>query len=337
SVLERRQDIRTVEKPWKCGDCGKGFSHPSQLETHRRTHTGGGRPFAGSVCGKGFSDSSTLRTRQRGHTGERPFTCSECGKGLTESATLRKHGRVHTGEKPFICSACGKEFTQSSNLLTHQRFHTGGRPFICSECGKCSHLSWPLPDLKWRTAKAEGKFSQHRQKLAGAKLLCTGHCRNPDSIDTSSHLHSNVAAIYIVMSDPREQSKHFKVNKAKPDSSASAGANTKEVNGHLKTTQRSGNSSSIGEIEPSDWNKVQSLETRYGVSPKGGKPLETIKQSPQVQNVLLHRVTQQREATPESELSGGLQASKSQVNARYEIDAPSYQSIPAFESRRLRN
>ncbi|XP_059497811.1 uncharacterized protein LOC125448884 [Stegostoma tigrinum] len=124
-----------MEKPWKCMDCGKGFNYPSQLESHRRSHTGE-RPFTCSECGKGFSDSSSLQTHQRVHTGERPFICSECGKGFTDSSNLQRHRRIHTGERPFACSECGKGFSDSSSLLTHQRVHTGERPFICSECGK---------------------------------------------------------------------------------------------------------------------------------------------------------------------------------------------------------
>ncbi|XP_067870017.1 zinc finger protein 721-like [Heterodontus francisci] len=152
-----------MEKPWKCGDCGKGFSYPSEVETHRRSHTGE-RPFTCSVCGKGFARScdllthqlvhsdnkpfkcsdcekrfkrkKDLLTHQQVHTGERPFTCSMCGKGFSRLSTLLIHQHVHTGERPFTCSDCGKGFTKSSTLLTHQHVHTGEWPFTCSDCGK---------------------------------------------------------------------------------------------------------------------------------------------------------------------------------------------------------
>ncbi|XP_067869950.1 zinc finger protein 91-like [Heterodontus francisci] len=133
--MERHKDTRTTEKPWKCGDCRKGFSCPSELEIHRRCHNGE-RPFICCLCEKGFKQLSNLLQLQRVHTGERPFTCSECGKGFKQSSNLLAHQRVHTGERPFTCSECGKRFKQSSNLLAHQRVHTGERPFTCSECGK---------------------------------------------------------------------------------------------------------------------------------------------------------------------------------------------------------
>ncbi|XP_067869938.1 zinc finger protein 239-like [Heterodontus francisci] len=133
--LQGHKDNCTTEKPWKCGDCGKGFRYPSLLEVHQRSHTGE-RPFTCSVCGKGFNRFFNLLIHQRVHTGERPFTCSVCGKGCSQSSDLLKHQRVHTGERPFSCSVCGKRFITSSHLREHQRIHTGERRFSCSVCGK---------------------------------------------------------------------------------------------------------------------------------------------------------------------------------------------------------
>ncbi|XP_067870038.1 zinc finger protein 850-like [Heterodontus francisci] len=135
SNLERDKDTRTMEKPCKCGDCGKGFSYPSLLEIHRRSHTGE-RPFTCSVCGKGFTQLSSLQKHQLVHTDQRPFQCADCGKSFKSSNELLKHQRTHTGERPFTCSVCGKGFTQSSHLLTHQQFHTGDRLFTCPLCRK---------------------------------------------------------------------------------------------------------------------------------------------------------------------------------------------------------
>ncbi|XP_038643989.1 zinc finger protein 239-like [Scyliorhinus canicula] len=124
-----------MAKPWKCGECERGFICPSQLEIHRRRHTGE-KPFTCPDCGQAFTESSTLRRHLRVHTGERPFTCPDCGKRFADSSTLLKHERVHTGERPFLCSVCEKGFNQSSALRKHQRIHTGERPFTCSQCEK---------------------------------------------------------------------------------------------------------------------------------------------------------------------------------------------------------
>ena len=81
-------------------------------------------------CGKDFSHSSDLHIRQRVHTGEKPYTCHECGKGFSKSSKLHTHRRVHTTEKPYKCEQCGKGFSQRSHLLIHQRVHTGEKSFV---------------------------------------------------------------------------------------------------------------------------------------------------------------------------------------------------------------
>ncbi|KAK1329660.1 hypothetical protein QTO34_009842 [Cnephaeus nilssonii] len=80
------------QTPYGCQDCSKRFSYQSQLDLHRRTHTG-----------------------------ERPFQCRYCPKRLIQASALHVHHWIHTGLRPYQCPQCDGAFRQLGTFQRHQR------------------------------------------------------------------------------------------------------------------------------------------------------------------------------------------------------------------------
>ncbi|KAK6302218.1 hypothetical protein J4Q44_G00265730 [Coregonus suidteri] len=133
--LNNHEQRHSQERSKICPSCGKAFRCKGDLKLHMRTHTGE-RPYQCTYCAKRFSVNGNLTIHIRTHTGEKPFLCSDCGKTFCSAGELQIHRRTHTGERPYKCTVCEKGFTMASKVTLHMRVHTGVRPYVCHECGK---------------------------------------------------------------------------------------------------------------------------------------------------------------------------------------------------------
>ena len=134
SDMEQAVNASAQNNGFECIHCGKIFPTNIVLKNHiKRVHI---KEHICEVCAKSFANTSDLNTHKRTHTGEKNFPCHICGKSFTTKQYLIIHTRQHTGEKPHCCEECGKAFADKSALNCHQEQHQNNQPVACEVCGK---------------------------------------------------------------------------------------------------------------------------------------------------------------------------------------------------------
>lgn len=94
------------------------------------------RPYKCPYCSRGFKKSSHMKQHVRSHTGEKPYKCLQCHRSFVSSGVLKSHIRTHTGVKAYKCLVCDHTFSTNGSLKRHMSTHSEIRPFMCPYCQK---------------------------------------------------------------------------------------------------------------------------------------------------------------------------------------------------------
>lgn len=148
------------EKLYVCSECGKLYTHRTDLLAHEKTHAWANCYFCPD-CGKCFERKGNLKlhlaihnkcsqiskkeisgTLLKSNCVETPEAghhsvlckCVKCGQSFNQNSDLIQHQQIH--KRLFRCSECGKTFKQNSHLVRHQEIHPVDNLFGCGECGK---------------------------------------------------------------------------------------------------------------------------------------------------------------------------------------------------------
>ncbi|KAL1403749.1 hypothetical protein pipiens_019236 [Culex pipiens pipiens] len=111
--------LKTIEKRFRCDQCGKSFAQQGELKLHQRFHNGE-RPYQCTVCGKSYKSASLRTAHMDSHIEGKTFQCQICDKQLQTRTCYRNHLKRHSEEKKHECDVCSKKFYTKYHAKIHK-------------------------------------------------------------------------------------------------------------------------------------------------------------------------------------------------------------------------
>ncbi|GFX63331.1 zinc finger protein 229 [Trichonephila clavipes] len=129
-----RKHDHSNQWPYRSLECKMGFSNPSDVHRHMKTHK---EDFDCSDCHSRFKNKQNLDVHKLQHSGKYKWYCKICSKGFPFKSKLEKHMFAHKEERNFKCNDCDKTFKYKGDLVNHCKIHNSEKyRFKCEWCSK---------------------------------------------------------------------------------------------------------------------------------------------------------------------------------------------------------
>lgn len=109
----------------QCQLCPKTFNLRCHYTQHMNIAHTVERNFRCEQCGKKFSEQESLQIHLMRHSGDKAFKCNKCEKSYNNKADLVRHDKTHESIRDYNCNVCGKGFIRGDHLQKHLLTHTG--------------------------------------------------------------------------------------------------------------------------------------------------------------------------------------------------------------------
>ena len=101
-----------------CSYCDEKFVSVLKLEKHMAVHSTDNRPFKCSQCQKRFTHSWQVLRHENLHSISSNHTCKVCKRNFTSETYLNRHMNIHN--KTYVCYVCDQAFSYPYLLEKHK-------------------------------------------------------------------------------------------------------------------------------------------------------------------------------------------------------------------------